>query len=133
MRVSANGRPAVARAVAGVRVAVGAAMVARPTWLLRPLGVDTVTANRLAWLARLTGGRDLVLGAGALGASADARRLWTLAAAAADSLDAVTLAAAVRRRQIPAVSGGLAALSAAVAVIAVLGRPARRADAPRAG
>jgi hypothetical protein len=47
------------------RVGLGVALLARPASLPQAVGVDRVSARRLAWLVRLFAVRDAALGAGA--------------------------------------------------------------------
>ena len=96
-----------------VRVGLGAAMLARPLLLPRPLGIDGVTASRVDWLVRMAGARDVALGAGTLAAAkTGGQRTWVAAALASDVADAVVLTHAVRRGRIGRIMGGAAALSA---------------------
>jgi hypothetical protein len=112
------------------RVGVGAALVARPSALPRAVGVDSVSARRMAWLVRLFAVRDAALGAGAAHAVLTGRpvRPWLAAQAVSDGSDAVALGLAVRQGQVSAVRG------AAVAVFALGGcagllAAARQSDA----
>ncbi len=114
------------------RVALGVAVLVRPTMLASMLGVDSVTARRTAWALRMTGARDVGLGLGtvwALAASGPVRP-WLLAQAVGDGTDAVVFAAAARTRQLaPAPSLASAALAAA----GLLGSLAAARDADRPG
>jgi hypothetical protein len=102
-----------------VRVGLGTVMLVRPLLVPRPLGVDSVTARRVDWLVRMTGARDLALGAGTLAATrTGGLRTWLLAALASDAADAVILTDAIRRGRIGRIMGGGAALSAIAAVAA---------------
>jgi hypothetical protein len=116
-----------AKLFAAGRVAVGAAVLARPEVLTRGFRIDSATARRVGWLARMFGVRDMVLGAGTLYAlSRDAAPgPWLLASAASDAVDAAALSAAIRQR---VVSVPPAALGAGMAVvsIAVHARAGRR-------
>jgi hypothetical protein len=89
------------------RIGVGVALFARPESLPRAVGVDSVSARRMAWVVRLFAARDAALGAGALAAVLTGRpvRPWLLAQAFADGADAVAVGAAVRGRQVSAVRG----------------------------
>jgi hypothetical protein len=112
------------------RVAIGAVFLAAPVTSVRLLGLDTATAARITWLARMTAVRDTVLGAGTV-VSAGRRRGaagWLYAGAVSDTVDAAVLAAALRegkvrgwRPQAIAVGAVGAAAIAAVAA-AELGR-----------
>jgi hypothetical protein len=84
------------------RVAIGAVFLAAPVSSVRLLGLDTATAARITWLARMTAVRDTVLGAGTV-ASASRRRGaagWLLAGSVSDAVDAAVLAAALREGRI---------------------------------
>jgi hypothetical protein len=118
-----------ARIYCAGRVAVGAAVLARPEVLARGLRVDTATARRTAWLARMFAVRDLALGAGALHALTRGGRArpWLLLSALADAVDAVALAGAVRQRRVAAPPAVLAA-GMAVSSVAVHLAAARSAD-----
>jgi aminoglycoside/choline kinase family phosphotransferase len=98
---------------------VGAVVLARPTLLATSLGVDAITAERTAWIARFFAGRDLALGVGAVAGS----RGCQLAACASDASDFVAVAAAFRAghvRPAPAILAAATAAGAAVAGAAAL-------------
>jgi hypothetical protein len=95
------------------RTLLGAAVLSRPTLLARGLGLDAATAQRTAWLARMFAGRDLALGVGALAGS----RGCQLAGVASDLADFGALVIAIKAGHVKALSGGLAAVTAAGAVI----------------
>lgn len=130
-------RPArLALAVAAGRVAVGIVLLVRPDWLTRSLGADSRTARALRYLPRMVGGRDAAIGAGGLYALASGRGAtgWLVAAAAADSVDAVAVGQAVARGDVARLAGVATVLSAvgaaAVSVQAVRRRPRASAGAP---
>lgn len=87
-------------------------MLTRPTLLAKGLGMDTSTAERTAWLARMFAARDLALGAGALAGS----RGCQVAGCASDLSDFVALAIAVKAKQVKPLPGLLAAVTAIGAV-----------------
>ena len=106
------------------RVTIGAVFLAAPVMSVRLLGLDTATAARITWLARMTAVRDTVLGAGTVACSGRRQGAagWLLAGAVSDAVDAAVLAAALRggklrgwRPQAIAVGAVGAALIAAVA------------------
>jgi hypothetical protein len=102
------------------RVLIGAMAVTTPVGALRFIGMDTATAARAAWLGRMTGARDTVLGAGTV---ASVRRdaspaLWLFAGAAADLADAVAIGSAIRANRLRGV-GPVATAAAAVGAAAV--------------
>jgi hypothetical protein len=114
-------RARIGAAVVGVlRFGFGLGMAARPVTVPRALGVDTVSARRMAWLVQMCAVRDAALGAGGVHAAVTGRdvRPWLRAQAFSDAGDVVALGLAVRDRQVAAaravVVGGLA-------VAAVLG------------
>lgn len=116
-----------ARQVALVRVALGAALLAAPVPAARSLGLDSGTARRTSWLLRMTAARDAVLGAGALTAlsgGGDAAR-WLAAGAASDLADALVVADAMRAGRLGGVRGALvlaaSAGGAAAGVVAAAG------------
>ena len=98
-----------------LRVAVGVGFLAAPVSSTRVLGLDTATAKRIAFLARMTAVRDLVLGAGALASWRDPRALrrWVLAGAVSDLGDAVVITAAMRSD----VAGGIPAVAITVGAL----------------
>jgi hypothetical protein len=109
------------------RCLLGAAFLAAPVFSVRVLGVDTASAKRVTFVARMLAARDLALGAGTLGGATRGRPAgWLVAGAAADAADAVLIVAALRTGQArgwpaaaiaagavaAAAAGGLAALAA---------------------
>ncbi len=87
----------VAAAIGFGRVAIGTAFLLAPTFSVRMLGVDSATAKRMAFLARMTAARDIALGAGTLHAGTGRRAVpWLLAGAGADLVDAAAIAAALK-------------------------------------
>jgi hypothetical protein len=114
------------------RIGVGLALLARPDGLPRAVGVDSVSARRMAWVVRLFAARDAALGAGAAHAVLTGRpvRPWLLAQAASDGADAVALGLAIRNRQISAIRGGAVAAFALGGCVGVLAT-APGVDAPR--
>ncbi|PZS15368.1 MAG: hypothetical protein DLM57_12890 [Pseudonocardiales bacterium] len=111
------------------RAAIGAIFLAAPVSSVRLLGLDTATATRVTWLARMTAARDGVLGAGTLVSSArrEGAGGWLLAGSVSDAVDAVVLVAAlrdgkVRGRRAQAITAGAigAALAAAAAAVDVV-------------
>jgi hypothetical protein len=100
------------------RIGLGAAVLARPTLPARAMGVDTVTARRLDWLAGAAAVRDVAIGMGALEAAARGRPLrpWLVVQGLSDTGDAALLGVAVRRRQVsPVVGVATGALALALA------------------
>jgi hypothetical protein len=89
------------------RLAVGGAFFVSPVTSVRVLGLDTASAKRMAFLARMAAARDIVLGAGALMARDPRSKAgWIAAGAASDVADSLVIGAAVKdgtARGVPAV------------------------------
>jgi hypothetical protein len=102
------------------RAALGAAVLVRPADLPKALGVDSATAERITYLGRMIGARDIALGLGTVDAAH--RRvdpsIWLLGSALCDLTDAVAFAAAGARgtaNRVPALGlGALAGWGAAM-------------------
>ena len=128
-------RPRIAIGVGVGRVLVGASFLANPVASVRFLGVDTATATRLQWLARMTAARDAALGFGTLASGLHRRGMngWLLAGAACDVVDGLVIADAARRGQLSALPAAVvtaaAAAGTAIAIGAILGGP--RCGRPR--
>jgi hypothetical protein len=104
----ADPRPSrIGRSLGAARLAVGVGFLAAPVASTRVLGLDTATAKRIRFLARMAAVRDLVLGAGTLAAGRDPRALrrWVAAGAVADLGDAIVIGTATRS----GVTGGIPA------------------------
>jgi len=118
---SVAGPQAVALAIGVGRVVIGTTFLLAPRFSVRVLGVDAGSAKRMSFLARMAAARDIGLGAGTLDAGpTPAARAWLLAGAAADAVDAVVIAAAIKRgvtRGVPA--AGLVAGAAGAAAAGV--------------
>ena len=104
-----------AGAVGAGRVLLGVGFLLAPTVSVRVLGVDTGTAKRMRFLARMTAARDIGIGVGTLaaGPGGDAAP-WLLAGALADITDGVVIAAAMRT----GVTRGVSAAGIAVGAVA---------------
>jgi hypothetical protein len=115
----------IAAGIGGGRIAIGVSFLSSPVTFLRLIGLDTASATRVTWLARIAGVRDVVLGAGTLFAAVTGRddTSWLLAGAAVDAVDAVVTGAAAREGRIGRFRGALMALggvaSAAAGVAAL--------------
>lgn len=98
---------------------VGAVFLAEPVVSVRLLGLDTATAARVSWLARMAAARDAVLGLGTLSSSARRRgqQGWLLAGATADLADALVLTHALRQGR----ARGVAATGTVVVAVAAAG------------
>lgn len=115
------GPRSLAVAIGAGRLAIGAAFLAAPVASVRVLGVDTATAKRMSFLARMAAARDLGLGLGTLAARTDAAP-WLLVGALADGVDAVAIGAALRRgsaRGVPAMAVVAGAAAAAVTGVGI--------------
>ncbi|HEX9231759.1 MAG TPA: hypothetical protein VF869_07610 [Jatrophihabitantaceae bacterium] len=116
----------VALAIGAGRLAIGCAALADPVASIRLLGLDSATATRAAWLARMCAARDAALGAGTINSVASRRgqTSWLLAGALADAGDAAAFALAVRSGRLPRTRGYLAAASGVAGAVAGLGSAA---------
>ena len=104
------------------RVATGVVFGLHPVQSVRFLGVDSGTAGRVVWLARMTAARDAALGVGTVLSAVTGRGSagWLLAGAACDAADAAALGHALSRRQVAAVpAAGVIAVASAASAIAV--------------
>jgi len=111
------------------RLAIGAIFLAAPVASVRLLGLDTATARRTTWLARMTAARDGALGAGTLVSCAreDGAVAWLLAGSVSDAVDAAVLVAALREGKVRgwaaqaatagAIAGALAGAAATLDVV----------------
>ena len=66
-------------ALAGLRIAIGAASWATPRVAGRLFGLDARENPQAPYLARLFGARDIALGWGALSTEGDTQRQWLVA------------------------------------------------------
>lgn len=130
-----RGARALAIGGAVARVGVGVALLARPQVLPCGLGVDRVTARRMAWVVRLFAARDAALGLGTAYTTLSGRpvRPWLLAQTAVDVVDGAVLAVAVRGRQVSLPRGlAVVAVAAAGALSGLASAIHADADAERA-
>ena len=104
------------KALAGVRMAIGAGAWATPRLAGRLFGLDVAGNPQAPYLARLFGARDLALAWGALGAEGSARRQWLLAGLACDVADALAGVAGGRSGYLPRVTSALVTGTALSAV-----------------
>lgn len=117
---------AIALGIGVGRLVIGATFLAAPVLSVRLLGLDSATAKRVTFLARMAAARDIGLGVGTLDAGPSAAAVpWLVAGAAADALDAAVIAGALRKgtaRGLPAAGIVLgAAMTAAAGSWAALG------------
>lgn len=100
------------------RVALGTAFLVAPVASTRVLGLDSATAKRVTFLARMAAARDIGLGAGTLSAGPTRAAVpWLLAGAGADLVDATVLVGALRK----GVARGLPAAAITVGAVAGAG------------
>jgi hypothetical protein len=85
-----------------VRSIIGVVMIGCPSRLATTLGVEAAAAERTGWLSQMVGAREIGIGLGGLKAVRQGENvgLWCAAAALADSADALSVAAALRARQV---------------------------------
>ena len=110
------GSPSALQGTGVIRMLIGGGMLLQPERSLRSMGLDSGTASRAAFVARMLGARDAALGAGLVHA---VRRgsdplPWLLAQAVSDAVDLVGFLDARRRGLIgtkPAIAAALAASS----------------------
>jgi hypothetical protein len=114
---------ALARIIGTGRVLLGGAFLAAPVASTRALGLDSATAKRVSFLARMMAARDVAIGAGTAAASCGGGRPggWLLAGAFADAADAVVIVGALKNKRAngpiaAGVVGGAVALAAVAAV-----------------
>ena len=113
-------------ALATVRTGVGTVMLLTPHVLPRVLGVDADSRARTTWLVQMLGVREVALGAGVLVAdrSGSAREL-VVGSSACDLVDALVVAAAVRRGTVSRSWGSAVAVSALAAGLVGTARAGR--------
>jgi hypothetical protein len=100
------------------RLVLGGAFLLAPVVSTRVLGLDTATAKRVTFLARMAAARDIGLGAGTLAAGATPAAVpWLLAGAGADLVDATVLVGALRK----GIARGLPAAAIVVGAVAGAG------------
>lgn len=108
-------------ALAGGRIAIGAATWISPTRSAKAFGLDP--DPKLGYIARLFGARDVALGVGVLTTSDEARRSWLQLGLACDALDTVAAMLAERdgsmRPRAAALAGGAAVAGAILGVLAL--------------
>src|SRR5579875_2795295 len=96
------------------RLAIGAGFLAAPVLSTRVLGLDTATAKRVSFLARMAAVRDLGLGGGLLAAGPKPAAVpWLLAGAGCDVVDATVILGAMRKRA----TGGPVAVGVSVGAL----------------
>ena len=110
------------QALAVLRIGAGIGAWLTPNLAARVMGLPPSPA--LAFVVRLFGIRDLMMGAGYLAASPDDRGVWLRTGMVADAADAVAALTAVARNGAPARTGVPLTLTALAAAAA--GNAARR-------
>ena len=105
-----------AQSLAVLRIGAGVGAWLMPNLAARIMGMQP--GGSLAFILRLFGVREIIMGVGYLAASPDDRDNWLRMGIVADAADAVAAAAAVRRRAVPARTGVPMTLTALGAVAA---------------
>jgi hypothetical protein len=96
------------------RLVFGGGLLVLPVVANRALGLDTATAKRVSYLARMAAVRDVGLGVGTLQAGPTRAAVpWLVAGAAADAVDAVAIAGALRAGSARGLAAGAIAVGAA--------------------
>jgi hypothetical protein len=98
---------AATKALATLRIAIGAVAWLAPNFGARLFGLDVKGNPQAPYLGRLFGIRDVVLGIGALGAQGGARQRWLQAGLACDAADAAAAGLGHRDGYLPAATAGL--------------------------
>jgi len=88
-------------ALAGLRIAVGAASWLTPRPAAKLFGLDAKANPQAPYLARLFGARDIALAYGAISSEGETQRQWLTAGLACDVADAVAGIAGGRRGYLP--------------------------------
>ena len=114
------------KALAALRVVVGAAAWLAPRQSGKGFGVEPDANPQAPYLGRLFGARDVALGIGTLQATGEARRQWLQVGIVVDAADAVAALAAGRAGYVSPVMAGLVFAPAVAA--AALGAVALRGD-----
>ena len=114
------------KALAALRVVIGAAAWLAPRQSGKGFGVEPDANPQAPYLGRLFGARDVALGIGTLQATGEARRQWLQVGIVVDAADAVVALAAGRAGYVSPVMAGLL-FAPAVAAVA-LGAVALRGD-----
>jgi hypothetical protein len=104
------------KALAGLRVVVGAAAWLAPRLSGKGFGLDPDANPQAPYVGRLFGARDVALGVGTLQATGEARRQWLTLGVAVDTADALAALAAGRGGYLSPVAAGLVFAPAAAAV-----------------
>jgi hypothetical protein len=128
-RVQAQSAERMLPALGVTRIAIGIGLLVSPVGLGRGLGIDAGTSRRVAWMARVAGGREIALGIGTLQAwrRGDPADGWVIAQAVSDAVDAVAFTASAARGHVGPLRGyGLAAFAASGAISEVLAARALR-------
>jgi hypothetical protein len=123
MSVRQPSKRATAIAIGAGRTGLGVAFLLRPEQSTRLLGLDSISARRVSWLARMTAIRDIALGVGTTVSTVAGRdaSLWLLGGAVSDAVDALAIGEAVRSARLPATKAApMVVLAAGAAVIGAL-------------
>lgn len=104
------------RALAALRLAIGAGAFGAPGLAGRLFGLDVPGNPQAPYLARLFGARDVGLAVGTLASAGDARRTWLAVGIACDAADFLAALLAGRDGSLSRVSATLCAAPALAAV-----------------
>jgi hypothetical protein len=104
------------------RIGLGLGFLVRPEFSTKILGLDSATAARMTWMARMMAARDVAIGVGTVYGVATDRDgdVWLVAGAACDAVDALAIAGAVHAKRLPAARAGAMVLMAAAAAAAAV-------------
>jgi Domain of unknown function (DUF4267) len=108
------------KALAALRVVIGAAAWLAPRQSGKGFGLDPDANPPAPYLGRLFGARDVALGIGTLQATGEARRQWLQVGILVDAADAVAALAAGRAGYVSPVMGLLFAPAVAAAALAAV-------------
>ncbi len=122
--VPAMNRSNLINALAGLRIAVGAASWLTPRPAGKLFGLDSKANPQAPYLARLFGARDIALAYGAISSEGETQRQWLAAGLACDVADAVAGIAGGRRGYLPKFASVMVTATALAA--AALGASALR-------
>jgi hypothetical protein len=109
--------------LAGLRVALGAAVWVAPNVMGKLFGLDPKNNPQMSFMARLFGSRDIALGVGTTQTSGPSRRLWWQIGIVCDLVDAMAAYLGGRNGSMSkaaATLAGVTALSAAGLGIAAM-------------
>lgn len=104
------------KALAGLRVVIGAAAWLTPRLAAKSFGLKAADNPQAPYLGRLFGARDVALGVCTLQATGETQGQWLQIGVAVDAADAVAALAAGRAGYLPPVAAGLVFAPAVAAI-----------------